>query len=186
MENSKLKRWLRELFSQHEEELTDIPDMLPQEKTVKQLIDRAVGESAKQSKSDEPEDSETSDSKTCQCPYAVKRNIVKSLEEIRRFAEEHQLAAAVVRALLTLLAEIALGAMKGKVGGKALEALLNAFNYSRHINEAFIRGKNEAIVREYFPERDDIPHLGGMQKEENDDDNNIFSIAREARGKMEN
>lgn len=176
MENSKLKRWLRELFSHHEEELTDLPEMLPEEDTVNKLIDRAVGES---NESNEADEADEPGNKPCQCPYALKRNIVASLEEIRRFAEQHQLAAAVVRALLTLLAEIALGAMKGKVGEKALETLLKAFNYTSHVNEAFLRGKNEAIVREYFPESDDIPHLGGMQKEE-DNENNIFNMAREA------
>lgn len=179
MENSKLKRWLRELFSHHEEELTEFPEMLPEEDTVNKLIDRAVGESDKSGKSDEQDKPDEQGSKPCLCPYALKRNIVESLVEIRRFAEKHQLAAAVVRALLTLLAEIALGAMKGKVGEKALEALLKAFNYSRHVDEAYLRGKNEAIVREYFPESDDIPHLGGMNKEE-DDENNIFRMAREA------
>lgn len=125
-------------------------------------------------------ETELKDTVRCPCPYAMKRNIVVSLEEIRRFAEKHNLAATLTRALLTLLAEMAVGALHGKVGEKALETLLNAFNYTRHVNDAYIRGRNEKIETEYFPENKEVPHLGGMQKDDPDDDESIFNIAKDA------
>lgn len=122
-------------------------------------------------------DSEPGDGEKKCCPFAMRRNIVESLREVRRFAEEHNLAETMLRALLTLLAEMALDALKGKVGFKALDALLKSLNYSQHVEEAYIRGKNEKIRREIFPADDDIPHLGGMVKDEPEEPN-IFTVAR--------
>lgn len=183
-----LLAWVKEIFSQNEAALTDIPAEPPEE-IVERLIEKASGkqsaeqlpksEDTSQEKESKSSENENPTAKKDCCPYAVKRNIVESLQEIRRFAEKHHLAATIVRAILTLLAEMAIGAMKGKVGEKALETLLRAFNYQQHIEEAYIRGKNETIVREYFPEAEDIPHLGGMQREDPDPDN-IFSMARQA------
>lgn len=178
MERKTLFAWVREFFSSNESELTDLPEVPPEE-TVGRLIDKATGKPEETEKREKSAETDSADSKPCRCTYAMKRNIVESMEEIRRFAEKHELAAAVVKALLTLLAEIALGAMKGKVGEKALETLLKAFNYTRHVDEAYLRGKNESIIREYFPESHDIPHLGGMDHPDNEEDN-IFTIAKDA------
>lgn len=166
MKRKTLLAWVREILSPHESELTEIPSTPPEE-TVDKLINKASG------------DKLGSNDKPCGCTYAMKRNLVESLEEIRRFAEKHDLAAAVIKALLTLLAEMALGAMQGKVGEKALETLLRAFTYSQHVSDAYMRGKNEMITKEYFPDTPDIPHLGGMQKKE-EEESNIFTMAREA------
>lgn len=195
MENEKkigkktLLAWVKEIFSQNEATLADVPPRPPEE-TVERLIGKATGDSSNSSGNDNndgdggndgdtPESTQNRQPETQSCAYAVKRNIVESIQEIRRFAEKHHLAATIVRALLTLLAEMAIGAMKGKVGEKALETLLKAFNYQQHIEEAYIRGKNETIVREYFPESEEIPHLGGMQRETPVADN-IFSVAKQA------
>lgn len=186
-----LLAWVKEIFSQNEAELTDIPSPPPEE-TVEKLIDRGAAKASPDIAGQEedaarpgkatpgPTENEKGNKSPAEsCAYAVKRNIVKSLQEIRIFAEKNNLAAAIVRALLTLLAEMAIGALKGKVGEKALDTLLKAFNYQRHIEEAYIRGRNEKIIREYFPEADDIPHLGGMQREDPDTDS-IFYVARQA------
>lgn len=119
------------------------------------------------------------------CPYATKRAIVESLNEIRRFAEEHHLAATVVRALLALLADMALGALKGKVSRHVLDALLKSFNYERAVDEAFrkgeLQGRNTAIIEKHFPESDDgLPHLNGTVYDGNPG-SSIFDIAKDAR-----
>ena len=176
-----LLAWVKEIFTQHEKELSDIPGEPPEE-TVERLIDKAADSPAANTEEisqNAPPNSQDTKRETPSCAYTVKRNIVVSLQEIRRFAEKHNLTATLVRALLMLLAEMAIGAMKGKVGEKALETLLKAFQYQQHIEEAYLRGKNETIVKEYFPESDDIPHFGGMQREDPDSDN-IFSMARQA------
>ncbi len=118
------------------------------------------------------------------CSYAMKRNIVASLQEIRRFAEEHDLASAMVKALLTMLAEMAIEALRGKVSGTVLAILLNALNYEKDKEAAYrqgeLDGRNAKIVAEYFPEEDDgLPHLkGGSGREVKSPD--IFSVAKEA------
>lgn len=169
IEKKTLLAWVRELLSLNGTSVGELPGEPPEE-VVESLIGKASGET--------PADPPQKD-KQESCAYATKRNIVASLQEIRKFAEKHNLGATMVRALLTLLAELAIGALKGKVGEKALEALLRAFNYQQHIEEAYLRGKNETIVTEYFPEADDIPHLGGMHREDPAADN-IFTIARDA------
>lgn len=183
-----LLAWVKEIFTQHETELSDIPAQPPEE-TVARLIDKAADNSVdnpvEKSQNAQPDshnahrETQNAQQGPQSCAYTVKRNIVVSLQEIRRFAEKHNLTATLVRALLMLLAEMAIGAMKGKVGEKALETLLKAFQYQQHIEEAYLRGKNETIVKEYFPESDEIPHLGGMLREDPDPDN-IFSMARQA------
>ena len=184
MEKKTLLAWVREILSRNEAELSDIPSQ-PPEDVAERLIDKATDngqpptENGKRTTENEKRTTDNGKRKTEPCAYAVKRNIVKSLQEIRKFAEKHDLAATMVRALLTLLAEMAIGALKGKVGEKALDALLKAFNYQQHIDEAYLRGKNEVIVREYFPEADEIPHLGGMQREDPETDS-IFSMAKQA------
>lgn len=118
------------------------------------------------------------------CSYAIKRNIVASLQEIRRFAEEHDLAGTMVKALLTMLAEMALGALRGKVSGTVLDALLKVFGYEQALADAYSRGerdgRNAGIEEEYFPMADDgLPHFrsaGGKGTRRPD----IFSLADEA------
>ena len=167
------------------------------------LINKATGESTptkdQQPKSkDESPKSEDQQPKTkdqC-CPYALKRNIVESLREIRKFAEENDLAATMVRALLSLLAEMAVGTLKGKVSGTILDALLKVFNYEREKEESALRiklekeeayrqgvidGKNAGIEIEEFPAvTEDVPNLKGNTAPSSCDNGNIFRIAGEA------
>ena len=159
------------------------------------LIERASGERVNEAVPSAGDESGERDEKAVEdapeqkkgCPYAMKRNIVASLQEIRRFAEENDLAAAMVKAILNLLAEMALGALKGKVSGTVLAVLLNALNYERDKEEAYRRGevdgRNARITTEYFAEGDDgLPHLKGVsrQRERGED---IFSMARDARSR---
>lgn len=108
-----------------------------------------------------------------------------------------------VRALLTLLAEMALGALKGKVSGTILEALLKIFNYERMKEEADLRsqldkeeilrvkeesyrlgeiaGRNARISREIFPEQPaEVPDLKGTPVAGGSEKPDIFSMARQA------
>ena len=119
------------------------------------------------------------------CPYGVKRNIVRSIEEIRRFSCEHQLATEIVKALLKILAELAVNAMKGKVSAGTLMLLLNAMNYDNAKEEAYKEGekagRNARIEEEYFPTVEDgIPQFNGMIKNSHQKRDDIFSIARDA------
>ena len=118
------------------------------------------------------------------CPYVLKRNIVASLQEIRKFAEEHNLASAMIKALLTLLAEMAIDALKGKVSGTVLAILLNAMNFDKARSEAYregeIAGRNAQIIEKHFPSTDDgLPHLASGPSPESVKED-IFSIARNA------
>lgn len=117
------------------------------------------------------------------CPYATKRAIVESIAEIRKFADEHKLAASVIKALLTLLAEIAIGALRGKVSRQVLETLLNAINYEFAVEEAFQRGHLEGrnqMPEERYPADDDgLPHINGPISRP--DGTSIFDVAAEAR-----
>lgn len=119
------------------------------------------------------------------CTYAMKRNIVASLQEIRRFAEEHHLASAMVKALLFTLAEMLLNALKGKVGGAALALLLNAITYDKARADAYregeTAGRNATIKEKYFPTTDDgIPHFssGNASHAPHDD---FFTFAKGAK-----
>ena len=154
------------------EELSGLP-AAPTEETVKRLVGRTLGEklpaeeghdasgssdedaSGKDDGSDGGNDGASGKSddgsddgdepKRESCPYATKRAIVESIDEIRRFAEEHKLAASVLRSLLSLLGEIALGAIKGKVSRQILELLLKAINYELAIDEAFRKGHDDGL-----------------------------------------
>lgn len=164
-------RWLLDLvkglLGKEEVNPEEFPRELP-ETTVKKLIDKACGADpgeageAGNGKTEKSEKSEKSES----CPYATKRAIVESLAEIRRFAEEHQLAATVVRALLSLLAEMAVGALKGRVSGKVLDLLLKAIRYDRARMEAYAEGetagRNARIRMEIFPAQErELPDING-------------------------
>ncbi|MDE6442969.1 MAG: hypothetical protein K2K64_00910 [Muribaculaceae bacterium] len=127
-------------------------------------------------------DDEKPDERGKGCSYALKRNIVSSLQEIRRFAEENNLAGTVVRALLTLLAEMAIGALRGKVSANVLDMLLKVFSYEAALADAYSRGekdaRNAAIEREYFPSGDDgLPHLKGMP-DRSEQIPDIFTVAK--------
>lgn len=124
-----------------------------------------------------------SDKRKESCPYATKRAIVESIAEIRRFAEEHKLAASVLKALLALLAEIALGALRGKISRQVLETLLHAINYELDIEEAFRKGHDDGrkkLIEERYPADDDgLPHINGTLLRP--DTTSIFDVAAEAR-----
>lgn len=168
--------WIRQLLGRHEKEIAEAGEP-PSEETVSRLIDKAVtGKLPAQKETGEDREDgaakedgegmetgeEKQDGEERTCSYALKRNIVESLRAIREFAERHNLAETMLRALLTLLAEMAVGALKGKVGEKALETLLRAMT-----------------LQQYSDEADNIPHLGGLIRKSPDEDN-IFSMAREA------
>lgn len=155
----------------------------PGEETVARLIEKSVGGKVAAVGSDGPGEPDTAEKKGC--PYAAKRAIVASLQEIRRFAEEHKLASTVVKALLTLLAEIALDALKGKVSGRILETLLKALNYDRDKKAAYSEGKvdgrNAKIEMVHFADKgDDVPNINGSVRS-NSGAASIFDIAKEAK-----
>lgn len=164
----------------------EIPEIItmPDEETADRIISKAVAGSGKRPDDSKtaPPPSEKGDAPKRSCPYATKRAIVESLQEIRRFAEEHDLAAVVVKALLSLLAEMTLGALKGKVSGKILEALLKAINYEADKRAAYREGekagKNAKIKAELFPEEKvEIPGINGaIQKPHKPA--SIFDIAK--------
>lgn len=162
-ENDNKKRyggkWLpemaRRLLKGKEQEISELP-AVPDEKVAESLI----GKAADNTPVPPPEPGKKG------CPYATKRAIAESLAEIRRFAAEHKLAATAVRAILALLAEMALGALQGKVSGKVLEALLKAANYERDRKEAYSEGEKagrcEQIEAQLFPEESDrLPDING-------------------------
>lgn len=142
-------------------------------------VSRNEGEAAGEGNS-----SEVSENKNSSCPYLLKRNLVASLQEIRRFAEEHNLGAAMVKALLAMLVEMALNALKGKVSGTVLAVLLNAMNFDKARSEAYregeIAGRNAQIMEKHFPSTDDgLPHLPSKVSKDSARED-IFSIARNA------
>ncbi len=160
--------WIRDILHLHEIEKTPLPSIPPPE-TVTTLINRAAGNPANKDDpdntviNDNNDNNDNKEKKEC-CPYALKRNIVASLQEIRRFAEKHDLAATMIRALLTLLAEMAIGTLKGKVSENVLEALLKIFSFERMREEAYrqgeLDGRNARIIEEHFPAQDSRPpHL---------------------------
>lgn len=184
MNRKTIIEWVRQMLHKENVDLKDLPS--PTQQTVDRLIERATRETprgleqpALPEEFDNPDNSESPS-----CSYMLKRNIVASLEEIRKFAEEHHLASAMVKALLTLLAEMVINALKGKVSGAALAVLLNALNFDKARSEAYregeIAGRNAQIIEKHFPSTDDgLPHLsGGANPEKEGVD--IFSIAKQA------
>lgn len=206
-----VKEWVKEILGKKAPEISEVPPE-PDGEVVSSLIARAAGEKVENpqpstggkgkesletrdkaadedeskkeegSGTQEPEDKASEEKKGCS--YAVKRNIVASLQEIRRFAEEHDLAGTMVKALLTMLAEMAIGALRGKVSATVLDALLKVFGYEQALADAYSRGekdgRNAGIVEEYFPMADDgLPHFrstNGKGPRRPD----IFSLADEA------
>lgn len=171
------------------EGVDEIP-AIPAGTTVENLIERAGamgrdmpegnGKPGGEDKPDEEGEPEGKES----CPYATRRAIVESLAEIRRFAEEHKLATTVVKALLTLLAEIAIGALRGKVSGKVLDLLLKALHYDSDRLEAYAEGeragRNAKISMEIFPAQDqELPDINGALVSP-PAPASIFDIARDA------
>ncbi len=209
-ERKSIIEFLRSLFRKEKAELEDFPAP-PSNETVNHLLNRALGDNAaettkKDTKGDQAEASaegasdEVSDKAGAtkdsgegadsdeekakeSCPYATRRAIVESIAEIRRFAEENKLATSVLKALLTLLAEIALGTMKGKVSRHILETLLRAINYEFAVDEAFkkghIDGRNKLIEERYPLDDDGLPHINGPLFRP--DGTSIFDVAAEAR-----
>lgn len=214
--------WVREILNLKAPELDSSP-MLPSPETVTSLISRATGNTEEKDESlgnrsgkgnnaeEKNSDNENKDGdnggkdKKESCPYALRRNIVESLREIRRFAEEHDLAATMIRSLLSLLADMALNAMKGKVSASVLDALLKIFSYDKikdsldsvmrekdetlrkaesDLEDAYRRGelagRNARIREEIFPaEETDLPYLKGKATATQTSPD-IFSIAKDA------
>ncbi len=190
--------WVKEILHLKAPEMDRIPSE-PAPEVITTLINKATGESTTNNGKRETDNGQReteNDEKHESCPYALKRNIVESLREIRKFAEENDLAATMVRALLSLLAEMAVGALKGKVSGTILDALLKVFNYEREKEESALRiklekeeayrqgviaGKNAGIEIEEFPAvTEDVPNLKGNTAPSSCDNGNIFRIAGEA------
>ena len=189
MNTKTIMQWVRQILGDHDTDIHELP--APGEETVRRLIEKSVetaapteSEGNRQEPENEKENNTDNDENPAKCPYILKRNIVASLQEIRKFAEENHLAAAMVRALLTLLAEMALNALKGKVSGTALAILLNAMNFDKARTEAYregeIAGRNAKIMEKHFPKTDDgLPHLNGTSTPTASHD--IFNIARDCR-----
>ena len=194
MNRKTIIEWMRQMLHKENVDLKDLPS--PTQQTVDRLIERAARETHRgleqpvaPEEFDNPDNAENADnSDNPSCSYMLKRNIVASLEEIRKFAEEHHLASAMVKALLTLLAEMVINALKGKVSGAALAVLLNALNFDKARSEAYregeIAGRNAQIIEKHFPSTDDgLPHLsGGANPEKEGVD--IFSIAKQAKDRL--
>lgn len=116
------------------------------------------------------------------CPYATKRAIVESLEEVRRFAQEHGLASKFVKVLLAFLAEAALNALRGKVSGKVLDVLLKGFTFDQVKDDAYKAGekdgRNARIIVEHFPEQSGVlPNINGTMRP-NSGEPTIFDLAK--------
>ena len=198
----KIKEMLKEMFRERRGEIPDV-EGVPDLETVARLISEETNQLTKSEKDEDktyesggsadmasedvgPTDEETQTEKRigdC-CPYYFKRNLVESIAEVRSFAERHELASTFVKGLLTLLAEIAIKAMKGKVDSSVLMLLMNAINFEKAIENAFkdgrIAGRNDTIEERYFPDKEDgIPHFNGKKSQVNNP-NDIFNIAREA------
>ena len=125
----------------------------------------------------------------CRLPMVIKRNIVNSIEEVRRFAEEHELAVTAVESVLGMILEVAVGCAEGKVSRQMLMWALRVLNYERDKAEARrkgeLDGRNAAIEERYFRGRpEDVPYLTSgtdtpLGDEQDEDD--IFEMARSAR-----
>lgn len=125
----------------------------------------------------------------CRLPMVIKRNIINSIEEVRRFAEEHELAVTAVESVLGMILEVAVGCAEGKVSRQMLLWALRVLNYERDKAEARrkgeLDGRNAAIEERYFRGRpEDVPYLTSgtdtpLGDEQDEDD--IFEMARSAR-----
>lgn len=187
-EKKSILQWVREMLRIKAPDLTTLPEP-PSEKVVTSLVNKA-SDNTPVKLSEQSDSSEQNDSiapKKESCPYAVKRNIVESLREIRKFAEENNLAATMVRALLTLLAEMALGALRGKVNSSVLDSLLKIFSFEAAVADAYTRGeqagKEAALEKEFFPASpEEVPHLRGLTPSRSDSTTipEIFRLARES------
>ena len=166
IDRKSILEFLRSLFRKEKVDTADLPTALSEE-TVERLTDRVLGEDhTPADKAEGREDTPVKPGVKESCPYATRRAIVESIAEIRRFAEENKLAASVLKALLALLAEIALGTLKGKVSRHILETLLRAITY-------------ELAVDEQYPADDDgLPHINGPLLRP--DGTSIFDVAAAA------
>ena len=204
-----IKKWLRDLFAKHADETGSVSS-LPDGKTIERLIEKTINQKPINHEDKDPENASDSEAGELSvqtadlsspeveggdegkekqgdgcCPYRVKRNIVASIAEVKRFAAEHQLATEILKALLKILAEMALNAMKGKVSASTLMLLLNALNFDSAKDEAYREGeragRNAKIEEEYFPTVDDnIPHFNGTFKPRPNQKEDIFTLARKA------
>lgn len=153
--------------------------------------ERAEGAEAagKSSESPEPEEKgEEKEGACCKLPMVIKRNIINSIEEVRRFAEEHELAVTAVESVLGMILEVAVGCAEGKVSRQMLLWALRVLNYERDKAEARrkgeLDGRNAAIEERYFQGRpEDVPYLtSGTDNPlgDEDDEDDIFEMARSA------
>lgn len=186
-EKRTLLTMVRDFLKRKDADLTSLPDTVADD-TVRTLVEKGSDGKPRKGqgvKTDGSSGNEPEEGHRESCPYATKRAIVTSLQEIRRFAEEHQLASTVVKALLSLLAEIALDALKGKVTGKVLETLLKALNYDRDKKDAYREGekagRNASITITHFPESEaGIPDINGSVRSPSSA-SSIFDIAKQAK-----
>lgn len=74
------------------------------------------------------------------CPIATRRLIREAMQQLRNFTEEHRLTATVAKALLAILAEIAVSALQGRVNTQVLEVIKRVI---RHEQERLFDTHNE-------------------------------------------
>lgn len=151
--------------------------------------EKAEPSEASKEKAEPTEAGEEKEGACCKLPMVIKRNIVNSIEEVRRFAEEHELAVTAVESVLGMILEVAVGCAEGKVSRQMLLWALRVLNYERDKAEARrkgeLDGRNAAIEERYFRGRpEDVPYLTSgtdtpLGDEQDEDD--IFEMARSAR-----
>lgn len=151
--------------------------------------EKAEPSEASKEKAEPTEAGEEKEGACCKLPMVIKRNIVNSIEEVRRFAEEHELAVTAVESVLGMILEVAVGCAEGKVSRQMLLWALRVLNYERDKAEARrkgeLDGRNAAIEERYFQGRpEDVPYLTSgtdtpLGDEQDEDD--IFEMARSAR-----
>lgn len=150
--------------------------------------EKAEPSEASKEKAEPTEAGEEKEGACCKLPMVIKRNIVNSIEEVRRFAEEHELAVTAVESVLGMILEVAVGCAEGKVSRQMLLWALRVLNYERDKAEARrkgeLDGRNAAIEERYFQGRpEDVPYLTSgtdtpLGDEQDEDD--IFEMARSA------
>lgn len=104
------------------------------------------------------------------CPMAVRKAIRDGVAEIKRFADDHRLTATVVKALLALLARLALASLQGRVNPQFLDVMMRVLQYEQ---ERWLSEK------EMDPAADDgLPDINGSVYSQQE---NLFDLAAKAR-----
>ncbi len=65
------------------------------------------------------------------CPIATRRLIREAMQQLHNFTEEHRLTATVAKALLAILAEIAISALQGRVNTQVLEVIKRVIRHDQ-------------------------------------------------------